>query len=343
MEQHRARLSTDGLAVGGRTLGTRLAVSQTAASRANRGLGRPFTPVVLTFRRPRIAEETVRHLIASEGIPPEDIVLVINGEGGIVDGQLQSRLDVLRLDHNVGPALGFRTGLEYAVSTRSAPWVYVLEDDAGLLDLPVGRANRIVRDLASRPDHRSVGAVVAYGRTFAGDTGRTLPHVPGERTPDFARVDVAAWGATLIRREVLADFGCLPDPDLFFGYEDFDFFLRVRAAGWDVVVDTLSERLVGDQVTDRGRSRVFDGERPTDAREPWREYYRARNFLVIQRRWGNWRWGLDHLLRSARRLQLAGWDRVVAGAILRGLSDGLRGKLGPSPRYQREAGEYNQG
>jgi GT2 family glycosyltransferase len=306
----------------------------------NARIAAQFTPIVLTHRRPRVAEITVRHLIDSEGVTPEEIILVVNGEGGLEDRKLQSSLDVIQIDRNSGPANGFSVGLEYALRNRTTEWLYLMEDDAGLLDLPVGRANRIIHDLDARlPDSASIGAVVAYGRVFAGDSGRTVPHVPGVEAPPYAPVDVAAWGATLIRRQVV-ESGTRPDPGLFFGYEDFDFFLRLQHAGWQLVVDTAAELSVGHQVTDTGRTEVFRGQRPNEQDEPWRHYYRARNFLVLQRRWGNWRWLLDHLLRSLRRWQLTGWNRSVALALARGLFDGFRGRIGPSRRYQRKLGEF---
>src|SRR5665213_3355692 len=155
--------------------------------------------------------------------------------------------------------------------------------------------------------------------------------VPGLDAGDsLLPVDVACWGATLVSRAVV-DAGVLPDPAWFFGYEDFDFFCRVRAAGFSVVVDAPAARAVADQQTGAGRADALAPHRPVDADEAWRAYYVARNFFSFARRHGTPSWSAWHLVYSVRRLQLAGsWNE--RRAYLHGLWDGLRGRLGSNPR-----------
>jgi hypothetical protein len=183
-----------------------------------------------------------------------------------------------------------------------------------------------------------VGAVVAYGRRFVGHRGTTDPFLPDPDGPRLQPVDVAAWGATLVGRRVL-DEGIRPDDLWFFGYEDFDFFLRIRAAGLSVLVDRDSGLAVAATTsTLAGRDAAHSGERPDDAMEPWRAYYVARNFFELARRHGDARWLLWHLVYSVRRLQLAAtWAERRAALI--GLSHGLVRHYGRNPRFVRVTGE----
>ncbi len=71
-------------------------------------------------------------------------------------------------------------------------------------------------------------------------------------------MDVACWGATLVSRQVV-EAGVLPDPDWFFGLEDFDFFCRVREAGFEVLVDRDAARRVAAQQTTTGRTEALSG------------------------------------------------------------------------------------
>ena len=184
----------------------------------------------------------------------------------------------------------------------------------------------------------SIGAVVAYGRRFAPRGGHAENTVPAADTPDgLAPVEVACWGATLISRAVV-DAHVLPDPAWFFGYEDFDFFCRVRDAGFTVMVDAPAARAVADQQTSRGRAATLAPHRPVDSDEAWRAYYVARNFFTFARRHGTTSWLAWHLAYSVRRLQLAG-NRAERRAYLHGLWDGWRGRLGSNPRYQSRSGE----
>jgi GT2 family glycosyltransferase len=297
------------------------------------------TAVVLTHMRPRLAGDVVRNLIQTEGFPGERILVVVNGEGGLDDDALEAAVRMVRLSRNTGPAGGFRAGLEAAFADPGTEWAYLCEDDIGLFDLPQPRVStlrqRVVDLQRTRPQ---VAAAVAYGRRFVGrgpHTDNVVPPVgPGE---DLSPVDVACWGATLISRRVI-DAGVVPDASWFFGLEDFDFFCRLREAGFEVVVDGEAARSVADQQTSAGRDAAIRSERPTDADESWRAYYHARNTMELIRQHGKPSWHAWHLAYSARHLQKAtGW--AERSAILHGLWDGARGRMGENPRYGRRTGE----
>lgn len=294
--------------------------------------------LVLTHRRPRLATDVVRGLIQLEGIDPKCVFLVVNGEGGLEDQALEESVHVLRLPENLGPAGGFRAGLLHIMGATSAPWIYVCEDDIGLFDLPTPRVRSVLEAVARRPDRDTVGAVVAYGRKLDRRTGFTSAYLPEETDSELESVDVAAWGATLLSRAVL-DKGVLPDAALFFGFEDFDFWLQTKAAGFDVLVDTNSARAVTRRASGAGRDTSFSGQRPNDSHEPWRAYYLARNFFELRRRWGDPRWTVAHLVKSVRRFQL-GPTAAHRRALLLGLWDGLLHRSGRRTGLQRRHGEF---
>ena len=298
------------------------------------------TAVVLTFRRPRLAGDVVRSLMAREHLDPGQIVVVVNGEGGLDDPALEDAVRMVRLETNTGPAGGFRAGLEAAFADPTCRWAYLCEDDIGLFDLPTPRLAEVLERIGGLgPAHPAVGAVVAYGRAFVGRGAHTVNVVPA--TADFTPVDVACWGATLVAREVV-EAGVLPDPDLFFGVEDFDFFCAVRAAGWEVLVDGRAARAVAGQQTNEGRQAAIAADRPDDAAEAWRAYYHARNSMELARRHGRPSWQAWHLAYSARHLQAAR-SAAERRAIVHGLWDGARRRLGRHPDYGRTTGEYERG
>jgi GT2 family glycosyltransferase len=295
----------------------------------------PALAVAVTYRRPRLAGDVVRRLVADEGLAPSNIILVINGDGGLDDSELEARVDTVRLPQNTGPAGGFRAGLVRASGRMgSARWVYLCEDDIGLFDLPRGRLGPLITavEAVDRGAARRVGAVFAYGRDLRPRTGITVPHEPS-RDQRFDPVDVACWGASLVSRRVL-DARILPDDRWFFGYEDFDFWLQIADAGFSTLLDTEAAR----SVAALERDDVFIGERPLDAEEGWRSYYVARNFLELARRHGHIGWSAWHLVKSLRRYQRAS-SSGERRAIVRGLADGYRRRLGVNPAYVREIGE----
>jgi len=268
----------------------------------------------------------VRDLLEREGFAADRVLLVVNGDGGLADPGLERRVQVLRLPENAGPAGGFSTGLREAHRRFGTGWYYLSEDDVGLYGLPSPRVAGLL-EAAGRvgTGGRAVGAIVAYGRDLDHRTGLTSPHRP-RAGAGLEPVDVAAWGATLVSREVL-DAGIWPDPAWFFGYEDFDFFLRVATNGFAVLLDVASARAMAASARpDHGAAAGGGGV------EPWRAYYQARNFLELSRRHGSPRWSIVHVAKTLRRAQLAGtWAGRRATA--RGLLDGFRRVLGPRPGF----------
>jgi GT2 family glycosyltransferase len=311
------------------------------------GFERPLAPppddvaaVVLTHMRPRLAGDVTRSLVDVEGFPPEHVVVVVNGVGGLDDPALESQVQMVRLASNTGPAGGFRAGLVEAFSDPAVRWAYLCEDDVGLFTLPTPRVRDVMERILARGDRSPpLGAVVAYGRRFVGRGAHTENYVPPPGSANgLTPVDVACWGATVVSRAVV-DAGVLPDPQWFFGLEDFDFFCRVREAGFDVLVDDVAACQVAIQQTSEGREFALRDRRPTDTSEAWRAYYHARNSFALTRRHGHPSWHLWHLAYTARHLQKAR-GRAERIAIAHGTWDGARGRMGENPRYGRRVGEY---
>ncbi len=322
-------------------------ISEQESDRDGSGAAAPHsegvTAVVLTHMRPTLAGDVTRRLLEVEGLPPDRVVIVVNGEGGLDDPALEAKVRMVRLPSNTGPAGGFRAGLVEAFADPSTTWAYLCEDDVGLFSLPAPRLEELTRRIdALGHRQRPVGAVVAYGRSFVGRGAHTVNIVPPVGAgADLAPVDVACWGATLVSRAVVEE-GVLPDADWFFGLEDFDFFCRVREAGFGVLVDGEAARRVASEQTNEGREAALGDRRPTDGAETWRAYYHARNSLALVRRHGRPTWYLWQMVYTARYLQKAG-SNAERSAILHGAWDGLRGRMGQNLRYRRQVGEFGPG
>ena len=299
--------------------------------------------VVVTHRRPRLATQVVAGLVEREGLDPSQIFLVVNGEGGLDDAELEAAVRTVRLAENLGPAAGFRAGMLAAFGSGPYRWAYCCEDDVGLFELPSPRLAGLLASVDAFEAARGVlpiGAVVAYGRDLDRRTGHTVVHESAAQS-GLEVVDVASWGATLVSRRVL-EAGVVPADEWFFAFEDFDFFLRVRRAGLLVLEDRLAASAVAAQMSLAGRDAALGRDRPLDAEEPWRAYYPARNYFRLARLQGRPSWAVAHVAYSARRIQLAG-SAPERGAILVGLADGIRGRTGPNPRFQRSVGERSTG
>jgi GT2 family glycosyltransferase len=169
--------------------------------------------------------------------------------------------------------------------------------------------------------------IASLGMSYSPVTGRMYHRGYGSRvasldlTSDLV-VDGVAGALMLIRREVFDAIG-LFDEDYFFTFEDLDFCLRAKRAGFVSIV--------------AHRAKAYhQGGRSIGADSPSRLYYAARNHLLVAQRGGS-RSGIAALPRTASILALNVAHAVIGargplrkriGAVMRGTRDYARGKFG---------------
>ncbi len=188
---------------------------------------------------------------------------------------------------NLGYAGGNNVGIRHALAA-GADTICILNNDivvepdflapllAALGSAPdVGVATPLV---AAQPAQSRVWALGARVEWRTGDIRRQYAGEPvaiwRQQTP--FTVEIASGAALLIRRKIFEQVG-LMDEAFFLYYEEVDWSLRVRQAGFRIVAVPAS--LVGHKVS-----------ATLGAASPVIDYYMARNHLrLISRRWHGWR------------------------------------------------------
>lgn len=294
--------------------------------------------VVLTWNGRDDTVACVRSLAHST----EVTICVIVVDNGSFDGTEEAvrscgvALTFIQNGANLGFSRGNNVGIDVAMQW-GANAVLVLNNDTTVEPTTICRLASTLRDT---PTAGACSPVVRYatdpGRIwFAGapyvashsHAGRASIYELGAPLPQEPfRVDRAVGAAMMVRREVVESVGVFAD-ELFFLYEDVDWSLRMRAAGWDVLLDpgaTIAHKVAASQ----------EGTPVT----PTTAYYGTRNDLELGRRHG----GLSRL-RALRRevgcavVHLAGVRRARRGARLASLRatvigwrDYRRGRFGPA-------------
>lgn len=238
---------------------------------------------------------------------------------------------------NVGFAAGNNAGIEHALGL-GADAVFVLNNDTVV---PPETIAALVAALEADPHAGAACPAVAFADHpcrlwFAGShydpalarAGRISKWEGGEELlpAQPIRVDRGVGAAMLVRTEVIRDVGAFAE-ELFFLYEDVEWSLRMREAGWHILLVSRA-RILHKVAASQG------GEALT----PLTAYYGTRNDLEVGRRHSG-------LLRSAalrRELGCLGvhvvtalrrapartrWSCVVAALV--GWRDFRRGQLGP--------------
>ncbi|MDB5747826.1 MAG: hypothetical protein JWP72_2674 [Massilia sp.] len=266
--------------------------------------------VVVTRDRPQLLLQVLQALHAQQRRP--DRVIVVDNASGAATGVALAgftdmRLEVVRSDVNLGGAGGFALGMRHALA-GACDWLWLLDDDAvprpdtlallaGALAGPAFGAGAVapaVREFdAPAPAHR---------RRYSLWSGLEWSLGPRHYASACAAVDTASFVGLLVAARAAVPAG-LPDSDLFLSYDDTEYCLRLRRAGWSLwlvpagVVDHLRSPLARLRAGPIGP----------------RHYFNLRNRIVVAR-------------RHARLPRLAGSVATVTGLLL---WLGCRGRFGP--------------
>jgi GT2 family glycosyltransferase len=271
--------------------------------------------------------DTPRALGSLEGI---ETICVDNGSTDGSDADVERRfpaVELLRTGENLGFAGGSNVGIRRALE-RGADWVLLLNNDAVAGD---GLADALAGAAVARPDAGLLACTIYAGldgdtlqyagasfNALLGYSGRVSTKPADVRLREVGRADGAAMA---ISRPAVEAAGVL-DETLFAYVEDVELSLRVRAAGFAVV-------LVPDaRVWHRGSASTGGTASTANL------YYDTRNTIVVCERHRPLPRGLTALRRGiavgAHLVQAARHPRrgEAARAVLQGRRDARRGRLG---------------
>lgn len=200
----------------------------------------PVDVVILTWNDAKQMLRAVDSVFASDGVAP-NIYVVDNGSEPPAEPPLTSQLHVIRLTSNLGVAAGRNRGARQG----SAEYVCFLDSDATVESSTLRRLiDPLLTDPAialsapvyagQRPE-QSAGRVPGLGRKLVRALGLTDSYAATRRR-DAPCWDVgfAIGACQVFRRSAFAEVGGL-DERYFYGPEDVDFCVRLRAHGHRVV------------------------------------------------------------------------------------------------------------
>jgi GT2 family glycosyltransferase len=238
--------------------------------------------VVLNFRTPSDTVLAVKSLLASKR-PVDRIVVVDNDACENVREALEPRpprVTYLLTGSNLGFAGGVNVGIRDALA-HGADRVLLVNSDVIMPPDCIERLEHAVErhdvgvagpTIVARADP---GWVASLGMSYSPRTGRMRHAGVGQRLgPDehapSGTVDGVSGCVMLIRREVFDAIGLFHEP-YFFSFEDLDFCLMAKRAGFRTF-------LVGDALA------YHEGGRSIGADAPVRLYFGTRNHLLLARR-----------------------------------------------------------
>jgi GT2 family glycosyltransferase len=215
-----------------------------------KGSGYPLAAlIILTWNRRKLTLECLDS-VADLDYPADRlrIVVVDNGSDDGTSQHVQSRypaVTLLRNRENLGYAGGNNVGIRWALA-QGVEYIGILNNDVNLApdflvpllaalekDAKAGAVTPLVADMAN-PDK-----VWALGAAVNGRTATVARQHSGERAADWRvaepfEVDVASGTALLARRQVFEKAGLL-DEAFYLYYEEVEWCLRLRQAGYRIL------------------------------------------------------------------------------------------------------------
>jgi len=284
-------------------------------------------------------------LLRSQTTPPNHVLIVDNAASKdtqrVVSLFPAEWVTYHPMTDNMGPAGAGAYALDQ-LGRKDFDWIYCGDDDD-----PPQSADTLERLLAlASSSGDDIGAVGAVGARWDWSAG-VLQRLPDDALHGVVDVDVIGGnGQLIVRREILAKVG-IPDSRLFFGLDDIDYCLRIRTAGYRVVVDGELMRAC------RLRAGRLNLKRPTSLIPSqshdsiWRQYYSTRNYIfTMTRTFGHPNLARRETLKALGRACFS-WGRglkfgsAFTTLQMRGVVDGYLGHMGrtvlPKPKYASNA------
>jgi rhamnopyranosyl-N-acetylglucosaminyl-diphospho-decaprenol beta-1,3/1,4-galactofuranosyltransferase len=241
--------------------------------------------VVVTYNRADLLGRTLDGL-AAQTHEPDAVIVVDNASEDhtreVLDTHHGLKLQRIHLETNTGGAGGFRAGVHSAyeqgfdriwlmdddvVPAPDCLAVLMAQDDACLMAVREDTHGQLVEKAATDFDLThpwSIRPKRASVETTYGDR---------QAMPERVELHNVAFEGPLFRREVVAAVG-LPDDSFFIFYDDADFALRARRAGYRIWA-----------VRDAVLVRQLDFSQQHDL-AGWKGYYMYRNLFAVHFRYG---------------------------------------------------------
>ncbi|WP_426244846.1 glycosyltransferase family 2 protein [Nocardioides sp. LHG3406-4] len=241
--------------------------------------------VIVTFNRSELLSRMLDGL-AAQTHSPDAVFVVDNASTDGTRAVLEARTDLpLHRTHstdNLGGAGGFHLGVQQAYDA-GFDRIWLMDDDVVpapdclavllshggpcLMAVREDLGGRLVEKSAVRFDLRNPLAI----RPKTASVDSTWP--ARADLPAEVPIEVVAFEGFMVAREVVEAIG-LPDPSFFIFYDDADYALRARRAGFPIVA-----------VRDAVLVRQLDFNQQHDL-SGWKGFYMYRNLFVVHFRYG---------------------------------------------------------
>lgn len=213
--------------------------------------------------------------VNNQSIKASKIIIVDNSDSDlVVDFFKAHSFEVFKTYQNNGPSGAAAIGLKN-LSDQEFDWIYWGDDDD-----PPSESNTFESLLKIASEHQNAGIIGKIGGKFFSNRGRTRVFQNSELEM-VVNADYVTGGKQMIVSSKVVKSGILPDPKLFFGFEELEFCLRVKDAGFPILVDGKGMLDARNKEGNFDKNYLWKGRSIGDFSRINRQYYSVRNMLYI--------------------------------------------------------------
>lgn len=240
-------------------------------------LNHNYSVFIITKDRPHELIQTIKKLFL-QSYPPKFILVVDNGsetesKNRIIDLN-DARISHYSTGYNSGPAGGAYWGMKLLFE-KGYDWVLWVDDD----DPP--KFDNLIEDLfeiVQKNDNELLGMVGSVGECFDRKKGKIIRFKDKQLT-GFLEVDTISGNMFPMVSKRTFSKGLLPNKNLFFGFEDLDFGLSIKRAGFKIITSGdlhLKHRKLAGRLNLKKNTSF-----KKSTHSIWREYYSVRSLIYI--------------------------------------------------------------
>lgn len=301
-----------------------------------------FIIVIVTYNRLELLKECLQ-CVNSQTIAPNKVIIVDNASTDGTHEFLvnmdanQNRIIIDTSPYNLGGAGGFYRGIEIA-SSFQCEWIVLIDDDAMLCPDYLETIANYSRKMPN-VDAFS-GSVLTDGKIITDHRKRIIKGWRGheekvseiEYKKDFFEYDLSSFCGITLKKSLIDKIG-FPIKDFFIWYDDTEYSLRIRKESSIVNINSIwlnhKTKLVVNNVSEYMSN--FN----------WKRYYGFRNRTFTYLKYGYRVYIIKYNLRVIKHIIMLKLRKEVDKKIcnynlhmvIRGVVDGVIGKLGKNPHY----------
>lgn len=237
-----------------------------------------YASFIITYKRKEILSHTLKKLFQQTD-PPGQVLIIDNDPDlsakELALGSYPVPVNYHAMGYNAGPAGAANAGMKILFEQG---WEWVLWVDDNDAPLFADAVENIFKIPVQYGQPQNIGMIGAVGVRFNKKKAITNRLKDSELKGVVEVDNIAGNMLPLINRRVY-EKNILPDPAIFFGFEELEFSLSVKRSGLAVLVSG-EEMLRYRRATGRiGFTRELYTKK--DLRRLWREYYSVRNIIYI--------------------------------------------------------------